>query len=173
MEKLEGGSPEERDVLRRRVIVESISATFLERAFVINVVLPDGTVQHLGWDVGNSLKTAFLAGKLVVRTGDNDNREAFIDEEGSIIKIPHMAIYYVKEPEGMDHRGKTNTEEIEFINYHDGVLYLSAQLDLIKEAAVSLDGMTFKETLWQGNPSDIPKLMRCVPSSTDMLFRQC
>jgi len=96
MEKLEGGSPEERDVLRRRVIVESISATFLERAFVINVVLPDGTVQHLGWDVGNSLKTAFLAGKLVVRTGDNDNREAFIDEEGSIIKIPHMAIYYVK-----------------------------------------------------------------------------
>ena len=41
--RLEGGSPEEKDVLRRRVIIESIAEMFKERGFVINVVGSDGT----------------------------------------------------------------------------------------------------------------------------------
>jgi hypothetical protein len=171
--RLEGGSPEEKDVLRRRVIIESIAAQFMERAFVINVVSPDGAVQHLGWDLGNSLKGAFLDGKLVVRTGDNDNKEAFVDEEGSIITVPHMAIYYIKESSEFDSMGKTNIEEVQFMEHRDGMLYLTAPLDLIKEASVSLQGMIFKETLWQGNPSDLLRVQRCVPSTPEMLLRQC
>lgn len=173
LSRLEGGSPEEKDVLRRRVVIESIAEAYRERAFVMNVVSTDGTVQHLGWDLGNSLKSAFLDGKLVVRTGDNDTKEAFIDEEGSIISVPTMNIYYVKETGELDKRGKPEIEEIEFISHRDGVLYLSAQLDLIKQAAVSLQGIVFRETLWQGNPSDIHKIMRCVPSSPEILLRQC
>lgn len=172
LERMEGGSPEEKDVLRRRVVMESIAAAYMERAFIINVVGMDGTVYHIGWDLGNSLKSAYLDGKLVVRTGDNDNREAFIDEDGSILVVPHMAIYYVREGSSIDEKGKPEIEEIEFINYRDGVLYLTAQLDLIKEAATTLEGIYYKETLWQGNPSDIKKLMRCVPSSSEMLLRQ-
>lgn len=173
IERLEGGSPEEKDVLRRRIIIESIAAQFMERAFIINVVSPDGAVQHLGWDLGNSLKGAFLDGKLVVRTGDNDNKEAFVDEEGSIITVPHMAIYYIKESPEFDSMGKTNIEEVQFMEHRDGMLYLTAPLDLIKEASVSLQGMVFKETLWQGNPSDLLRVQRCVPSSSECLLRQC
>lgn len=173
LERLDGGSPEEKDVLRRRVVIESIASAYMERAFIINVVGMDGTVYHLGWDLGNSLKSAFLDGKLVVRTGDNDNKEAFIDQDGSIITVPHMSIYYVKESSSIDEKGKPEIEEVEFITYRDGVLYLSAQLDLIKQAAMTLEGILYKETLWQGNPSDILKLMRCVPSSGDMILRQC
>lgn len=172
-DRLEGGSPEEKDVLRRRVIIESIAETFRERAFVINVVGMDGTVYHLGWDLGNSLKSAYLDGKLVVRTGDNDTKEAFIDEEGSIITVPNMSIYYVKEGNGVNQNGRPDIEEIEFLAHRDGTLYLTAQLDLVKEAAVSLQGISYRETLWQGNPSDILKIMRCVPSSPEMLLRQC
>ena len=172
LDRLEGGAPEEKDVLRRRVVIESIAAAYMERAFIINVVGMDGTVYHIGWDLGNSLKSAYLDGKLVVRTGDNDNREAFIDQDGSIMVVPHMAIYYVREGSSIDQNGKPEIEEIEFINYRDGVLYLTAQLDLIKEAATTLEGIYYKETLWQGNPSDIKKLMRCVPSSSEMLLRQ-
>jgi hypothetical protein len=173
LDRLEGGSPEEKDVLRRRIVIESIAEAYRERAFIINVVQNDGTVQHLGWDFGNCLKSAYLDGKLVVRTQDNDNKESFIDEEGSILSIPAMSIYYVKEGMGVNQKGKPKVEEIEFIQHRDGILYLSATLDLIKEAAVSLQGIVFKETLWQGNPSDILKIMRCVPSSPEMILRQC
>ncbi len=173
LDRLQGGSPEEKDVLRRRVVIESISESFRERAFLVNVVGTDGTIYHLGWDIGNSLKSAYLDGKLVVRTGDNDTKEAFIDEEGSVITVPNMNIYYVKESGDLDANGKSGIEEIEFISYRDGTLYLVAQLDLLKEAASTLQGITYKETLWQGNPSDILKIMRCVPSSPEMLLRQC
>lgn len=173
LDRLEGGSPEEKDVLRRRVVIESIAEAYRERAFIINVVGQDGTVYHLGWDLGNSLKSAFLDGKLVVRTGDNDTKEAFIDEEGSVITVPNMNIYYVKESDSLDKSGKPEIEEVEFIAHRDGILYLVAQLDLIKEAASTLQGFKYKETLWQGNPTDILKIMRCVPSSPEILLRQC
>lgn len=173
LDRLEGGSPEEKDVLRRRVVIESIAEAYRERAFIINVVGQDGTVYHLGWDLGNSLKSAFLDGKLVVRTSENDTKEAFIDEEGSVISVPNMNIYYVKESDQVDKTGKPEIDEIEFIAHRDGVLYLVAQLDLIKEAASTLQGFTYKETLWQGNPSDVLKIMRCVPSSPEILLRQC
>jgi hypothetical protein len=145
----------------------------MERAFLINVVGMDGTVAHMGWDLGNSLRSAYLDGKLVVRTEDNDNKESFIDEEGSIISVPNMAIYYVKEGDQIGPKGKAEIEEIEFISYRDGMLYLSAQLDLVKEAAQTLQGILYRETLWQGNPTDIKKILRCVPSSPEMLLRQC
>ena len=173
LDRLDGGSPEERDVLRRRVVVESIAAQFMERAFAINVVGPDGTVHHLGWDLGNSLKSAFLDGKLVVRTRDNDNKESFIDEDGSIISVPNMDIYYVKESQSLNSAAQTELEELEFMSHRDGSLYLTANLDLLKEAAVSLQGMIFRETLFQGNPSDFLRIQRCVPSSAEMLLRQC
>ena len=172
-DRLDGGSPEEKDVLRRRVVIESIADRFMERAFIINVVTNDGTVQHLGWDLGNSLKSAYLDGKLVVRTKDNDTREAFIDEEGSIVAVPNMDIYYIKEGEELNRAGKIDLEELEFISHRDGQLYLTAPVELIKEAAVTLQGILFRETLWPGNPSDLLRVMRCAPSCPEILLRQC
>jgi hypothetical protein len=54
LRRLEGGSPEEKDVLRRRLVLESIADQYMQRAFIINIVSQDGTVCHLGWDLGNS-----------------------------------------------------------------------------------------------------------------------
>lgn len=171
--RLEGGSPEEKDVLRRRIVLESIADQFNERAFIINVITSDGTVCHLAWDIGNCLKAAFLDGKLVVRTTNNDNKEAFIDEEGSIITVPHMSINYIKESGDIDEKGKAGIEEIRFMDYRDGSLYLTAPLDLVKEAAVSLQGMLYRETIWHGNPTDLLRVQRCVPNATEILLRQC
>lgn len=173
LQRLDSGSPEERDVLRRRVVMESIADHYMERAFIINVVSPNGTVQHLAMDLGNTLKAAYLDGKLVVRTKDNDTKEAFIDEEGSIVAVPNMDIYYVKESESLNKAGRTELEELQFISHRDGQLYLSAPLDLIKEASMSLQGMLFKETIWPGNPTDLLRIQRCVPSSPEILLRQC
>ena len=171
LRRLEGGSPEEKDVLRRRVVLESISAQYQERAFIVNVVSMDGTVSHLGWDLGNCLKAAFLDGKLVVRTGNDDNKEAFIDEEGSIITVPHMKINYVKESGDIDDKGKAGIEELTFIDYRDGTLYMTAPLDLVKEAAVSLQGMVYKESLYNGTPQQFLQVQRSVPSTSECLLR--
>lgn len=173
LQRLEGGSPEEKDVLRRRVVMESIAEMFKERAFVINVVGSDGTVQHLGLDLGNCLRSAYVDGRLVVRTKDNDNREAFIDEEGSIVSIPQMSIYYVKESE-LGETGSNETEEIEFIGHRNGTLYLTAMADLIKESSSVLQGIVFKETPWQGNPTDLLRVSRCSPIVGEILLtRNC
>lgn len=171
LQRLDGGSPEEKDVLRRRIVMDSISEMFKERAFIINVVGVDGTVQHLGLDLGNCLRSAYVDGRLAVRTNDNDNREAFIDEEGSIVAIPNMSIYYVKEKD-MDDSGKDDTEEIEFINHRNGTLYLTAMSDLIKEASSTLQGIVFKETPWQGNPTDLLRVSRCSPIVPEVILRR-
>ena len=173
LHRLDAGSPEEKDVIRRRVIIESISEFFKRRAFIVNVVGSDGTIHHLGWDLGTCLKTAFTTGKLVARTEESDTKDAFIDENGQIIKIPRMAIYFVKEGTEMTPTGKPDVEELEFISYKNGMLYLTAPLALIKEATVSLDGIILKETPWQGNPSDLLKIKRCNPSLPEMILRDC
>ena len=173
LQRLESGSPEEKDVLRRRIVMESIADMFKTRAFIINVVGRDGTVQHLGLDLGNCLKAAYTDGKLVVRSHNSDLQEAFIDEEGSIVAVPNLSIYYVKDANSIDEKGNAETEELEFIQHRDGCLYLTAQGDLIKEATSTLQGLVFKETPWQGNPTDLLKLIRCVPSVSEYFYRSC
>jgi hypothetical protein len=170
LQRMEGGSPEERDVLRRRVIMESIAETFRHRAFLINIVAQDGTVQHLGLDLGNLVKSAYLDGKLVCRTETSDALEAFIDEEGGVIPIPHLSIHYVKDSQGAF--DDEEYEELRFLEQRDGCLYLAAPVDLIKESSTVLQGIVYKETLFQGNPTDVIRISRCVPSSAEILLRQ-
>lgn len=173
LKRLDGGSPEEKDVLRRRVVMESIASMFAERAFVINSVSQEGTIYHLGLDLGNCLRSAFVDGKLVVRTRNSDILQAFINEDGSIVSVPDMSIYYVKESQGYDEKGKPELEEFEFIAHRNGMLFLKATTDLIKEASTSLQGIVFKETPWQGNPSDLLKLTRCSPRTAEFFLKDC
>lgn len=171
--RLEEGSPEEKDVLRRRIVMESIAETFKKRAFITNVVGQDGTVYMLGWDLAGSLRAAYTEGKLVVRTIQSENSEAMIDDEGAIIPYVDLKIKYTKETGGVDEEGKPAKEEHEFMERIDGILYLTAQLNILREAATSFQGIVMKETPYTGNPSDLRVLQRCVPSASEMLMRQC
>lgn len=173
LRRLESGSPEEKDVLRRRIVMESISAQFKDRAFIINVVGTDGTIYHLGWDLGNCLKSAYVDGKLVVRTKTTDNSEAIIDDDGSILPTLDWKINFLKHSEETDSEGKSRTEEIEFIERRDGLLFLTAQLDTIQEVSTLMQGFTLKQTPFNGNPTDLLKLMDCVPSVAEMILRAC
>lgn len=171
--RLEEGSPEEKDVLRRRVVLESISETFKKRGFLVNVVGQDGTIYTLGWDLSGSLKGAYTEGKLVVRTIQSDNSEAMIDDEGAIIPYVDIKIKYVKDTSGVDEEGKSAKEEHDFMERIDGMLFLTAQFNIIREASTSFPGIVLKETPYTGNPSDLRTLMRCVPSSSECLLKFC
>ena len=171
--RLEEGSPEEKDVLRRRIIMESISELFKKRGFLVNVVGQDGTIYTLGWDLSGSLKSAYSEGKLIVRTIQSDNSEAMIDDKGSIIPFVDVKIKYVKQAGGVDEDGKPAKEEHDFMERIDGMLFLTAQFHILKEAASSFSGIVLKETPYTGNPSDLRVLMRCVPNASEMLLRSC
>ncbi len=171
--RLEEGSPEEKDVLRRRIVIESISDVFKKRGFIINVVGSDGTIYTLGWDISGSIANAYTEGKLVVKTSQNENSEAMINDEGNIVPYVDIKIKYSKETGDMDEDGKPLKEEHDFIERIDGILFLTAQFNIIQEAASSFTGMVLKELPYNGNPSDLMIIQRCVPSSVELMMRSC
>jgi hypothetical protein len=173
MKRLSDGSPQERDVLRRRVVVESISKHFDEQAFLITVVSDDGTIYHLGWDMSNALRGAYAEGKVVVKTVKSENSEAMISDSGEILPMVDMKIYFVKDTDEQDENGNPKPEEIEFMERRNGMLFLTASLLTVREASSAMQGTDFKEVPYQGNPSDLKALKRCVYSAHDMLMRQC
>jgi hypothetical protein len=173
LRRLSEGSPQERDVLRRRVVVESIAKHFEEQAFIINVVDEEGTIYYLGWDIANALRGAYSEGKVVVKTAKSENSEAMISDDGQIVPMIDLRIYFVKEGEGQDDEGNPIMQEIEFMQKRNGMLFLTAGLSTIRDAAQSMQGTEFKEIPYAGNPSDLKVLKRCVYSVHDLLMRQC
>jgi len=173
LKRLSEGSPDERDVLRRRIVVESIAKQFEEQAFIINIVGDDGTIQYLGWDLSNAIRGAYTEGKIVVKNKKSEDSEAMIDNDGAIIPVIDLKLYFVKETGGQTPEGTPEVEEIEFMEKRNGMLFLTAGVNTIKDAATTMQGTDFKEVPYQGNPSDLKSLRRCVYSAHDMLMRQC
>lgn len=170
--RLKDGSPEERTVLRHRIVLASIGEQFQKRAFLIHVANPDGTVHAMGWDVGESIKAGYVDGKLVVRTKAGESVEAFIDDEGNIITVPDLHVKFVKDTGKTNDIGKPMTREYPFIERINGTLYFVASTNTIRAMASAMSGVFFKEIPYNGNPSDIKELMKAVPSAHEILLRK-
>lgn len=173
LERLQKGSPDERQSLRRRIIAESIGEKFKERAFLIHIVHNDGTVHSIGWDLGDSLISAYKNGKIVVRGLANAEKDAMISDTGDLVALVDYDIKFVLETGETDNDGKPEMEEVPFIKRKDNILYLVADLDTIKMAAGSLSGIFFNELPYSGNPAEVVTLMQCVPSLGEILSRSC
>ena len=153
--------------------MESIAESFNKRSFLINVVGEDGTIYTLGWDISGSLQSAYTDGKLIIKTSQGENSEAMINDQGMIVPYMDIKIKYSKETGQLDEDGKPVKEEHDFMERIDGMLFLTAQFNIIKETASSFTGMVLKEIPYSGNPSDIRVIQRCVPSSQEILLRTC
>lgn len=173
LKRLQEGSPEEKDVLRRRVVIESIANLFEKRSFIISVAGEDGTVYLLGWDIASSLKSAYTDGKILVKTKSSDNSEAMIDDNGRIIPFLDLKINYTKETGHQTTDGKPETKEFQFIERRNGMLFLTADMNIVRECATTMQGVNFKEIPYRGNPSDLKVLMRCVYTPYDLLLKNC
>jgi hypothetical protein len=171
-ESLQEGSPEEKQVLRRKIIIKSIGEMFRKRAFLINVVNTDGTVYSIGWDLGNSLLESYKSGKIVVRGQESEDKEVLIGDDGNIIPVIDYNIMFVKETGEVDDDGRPETNEVPFIQRRDSILYLVADLDTIRTATAGMSGIFFKETPYGGNPAEILQLQRSVPGLFEIIFRQ-
>jgi hypothetical protein len=173
MERLENGSPEERDVLRKRVILESIAENFMMRSFVINVVEQNGTNYFIGADFANALRDGYQEGKIVVKNLVNDFSESFFDSEGQMVTLPDIKLMYNTNTGKINAEGEPIMIENEFIARRDGMLFLTASLEILRDAQTSFQGLIVKDIPYVGNPSDLTTLMRCVPSSSEILLRNC
>lgn len=173
LQRLEEGAPEEKDALRKRIVVDSICETYKTRAFIINVVGSDGTVYSIGWDIATSLKSGYTDGKLVVKLRQDDGSEAMIDDDGAIISFVDIKIMYMKDSGEMDEDGKPFKKEHEFMARRQGQLFLTANMQTLREASSSFPGIVLKEAPYTGNPSDLKVLQRCVPNAPEILLRQC
>lgn len=173
LERLENGSPQEKDILRKRVILESIADTFMRRSFFINVVENNGTVYFVGADFANALRDGYAEGKLTVKHIVTEYSTAIYDSEGQLTVLPEIKIYYNQNTGKINSEGEPVYKEYDFLSCRDGMMFLSCSLDIFKEASTSFQGMILKEIPFVGNPSEIQSLMRCVPSSTELLLRNC
>lgn len=174
MSRLQEGSPEEKQVLRNRVVLESIAEKFRNRAFLIHVVDPaDGKVVAIGWDFAESLQAGYREGKLVVRQKKSEFRDAMIDDHGQIVPVSDYTVLYRKDNKELNNKGVASKEEVPFMERKYGKLYLTASADILEELASNMNGIFMKEIPYQGNPSDLRALMRCVPSIIEILMRRC
>ena len=171
-DKLETGSPQEREALRHRVILESIFNRFRTRAFIISIVGTDGTVYLIGWDLSTSLKAAYLDGKIVVRTKVSENSEVMLDEKGNITAYQDVDILYSRDTGEVNADGKPVSKEVRFMERREGVLFLTAPLDVVKEATTTMPGLVMTELPFTGNPSDLKGLTRATYTVDQLLARQ-
>jgi hypothetical protein len=173
LKRLEEGSPEEKEVLRKRIVIESISEGFKFRSFIVNVVGKDGTVYFLGFDPNSALKAAYADGKLVIETDKSQNSEAMIDDDGNIVPFIDLKVKLTKETGELDQTGKPILEKLDFMERINGILFLTAQLSTIKDAMSSFQGIVLKEIPYNGNPNELLDIQRCIPSVPEILLRNC
>jgi len=173
MDRLENGSPSEKDILRKRIMLESIADTFMRRSFFINVVEKNGTVYFVGADFANALRDGYSEGRLILKHLVSEYSSAIYDSEGNLVTIPEVSIYYNQNTGKIDEQGDPVYKEYEFISCRDGMLFLTADLDILKEASTAFQGMIIKEIPFVGNPSEIQSIMRCVANVPETLLRQC
>lgn len=173
LKRMQEGSPEEKEVLKKRIIIDSISEYYKERSFVSNIVLNDGTIHFLGIDINSCIASSYNEGKIVVKFINSDNNEYSLDSDGNISSYISVKISCLVDTDELDDNGFPKKEELDFIEKINGSLFLTASLDTMKKVSGSMNGIIFKEIPYNGNPSDIQKIQRCIPSANEILMRSC
>lgn len=173
LDRLNEGSPEEKQTLRRRIILESIAAKFKQRAFLIHIADSSGSVFNFGWDLGDSLLAAYKDGKVVVRGKQNEEKDAMISDTGEIITLIDLDILYIQESGETNDDGKPEMLEVPFIERRDSNLYVNGTFETLQAASSSLSGMFFRESPYNGNPGEVLTISRCIPSLSELVGRRC
>lgn len=173
-DRLENGSPEEKIVILHRLLIEAISDQYKKRSFIVNVINPtNGTIDYLGMDLSEVLRSGYQKGTLVLRPKKDTFRSAAILEDNTIVPTNDFSIFYAKDSDQMTELGKPPKKLVPFMEREEGKLYLTASSDTLEELSSSLVGLNFKRNVYNGNPSDLRTLIRCQSSINEMLLKRC
>ena len=162
---MEKGSPEEKDVIQRKLIIKSFGEKYKRRSFIFNIVNADGTIISIGWDLGNSILDGYQAGKIVARMKQNEDNEIMFSSNGDKVILIDYDIVFLQDSDEVDDFGKPIPVEVVLFSRENGSWLLKADQKVLSDAANVLSGFTYKENPFNGNPSDLVQMQNSVLQS--------
>lgn len=173
MDMLSDGSPEERTVLRRRIMIESIAKKFKERVFLIQVVTAEGNLLNLGMDLSDCIISGFNEGKFIIRTNNSEEKSVQVSENGEMITLLDVNLLFTKVLPEVDGNGIRKVKHEPFLQQRSGQLSLVADMETLKEVSLALPGCFFRELSSNliGDPRFILDIQKKIPSLSEMLLR--
>lgn len=172
MERLNDGSPDEKRVLRQRITLESMAKEFKRRSFLVHVSRPDGSVVAIGWDLGESLSSAYQDGRIVVRGNTSDQRSAMISNNGDIVPLIDTDVLYVQDTGNTDDYGNPESVEVPLLGVRDCTLYVTADYKTLQNAGATMNGLFVKDIPFNGNPSDLVGIRGSLPNLKSILNKE-
>ena len=110
LEKLNySGSPEEKEVLRKRVIIESIAENFKDKVYIVFITNPNtGEIHQIGFNFSNLVRDGWKNGYISVSFKANVGKgEAGVKIDGELIDLQNIEIEFIKEnPDKIDKEGR-------------------------------------------------------------------
>jgi hypothetical protein len=178
LEKLNySGSPEEKEVLRKRVIIESIAENFKDKVYIVFITNPNtGEIHQIGFNFSNLVRDGWKNGYISVSFKANVGKgEAGVKIDGELIDLQNIEIEFIKEnPDKIDKEGRPIKDYIELMNLTNGYLYLS----IIREEFdnlinVSQNGIFYKNKQFDQGREELLKIQRCIPDIKEILLKKC
>ncbi len=171
------GSPEEKEVLRKRVVIESISETFKDKIYMILISDPkDGSRHEIGFNFSDLIIDGWKNGYISVDFKANVGKgEAGVKVDGEMIDLQDISIAYVKEdPSNLDEEGLPSKKNIELIKLINGYLYVVIlEDDFSSFVNVSQSGIFYSKKYFDTGPEELKKIQRCIPDIKEIILKQC
>lgn len=177
LNKLQTGSPEEKDVLRKRIIIESISNKFNDRLYIIVIVNQNnGIRKEIGINFDSLLKSGWQNGILSPEfhagVGQGD---AALTVNGEFIDLQIIGINYIKtNSDELDEEGLPVKEKIEFAIQKDGRLYITIKEEDFNSFVQDIsDGVFYSEKPFDKDQKQLKDIMLCTPDIKEILLKKC
>lgn len=178
LEKLnDTGSPEEKEVLHKRVVVESIAEAFKDKVYLVLISDPnDGTRYEIGFNFSDLIRDGWKNGYISIDFKANVGKgEAGVQIDGEMIDLQNIVIEFVrKNASQLDEEGLPSKEYIELMKLKNGYLYLVITgQDFSDFANISQTGLFYSEKQFDSGPEELHKIQRCVPDIKEIILKQC
>lgn len=178
LEKLNySGSPEEKEVLRKRTVIESVSQKFKDKVYIAMVVDPSNGERHeMSFNFSNILKQGWQDGFISVDFKANVGKgKAGVKVDGTLIDLQDIVISYIKEnPDRLDSEGLPVKEHVDFLKLKDGFLYLVIDQENFESLnQKNVDGLFYATKPYDKDERSLKNLQKCIPDIKELLLKQC
>ena len=171
------GSPEEREVLRKRVVIESLADKFIDKIYLILIVDPNnGSRTEVGINFSELLREGWKNGNISINFKASVGKgEAAINQDGELIDLKDIVVNYIKEnPDNLDEEGAPVKEEIELMKQKNGNLYISAPREDFENFVNTVEaGIFFDKKHPEFDKEQLTVIQRCVPDIKEFLLKKC
>lgn len=178
LEKLNNtGSPEEKEVLRKRVVIESVAEAFKNKIYIILISDPnDGSRHEIGFNFYDLIMDGWKNGYISINFRASVGRgEAGVKVNGEMIDLQDIVIEYIKEDSSnLDEEGLPSKEHIELMKLKNGYLYMVIMgQDFSDFVNDSQSGVFYSKKYFDNGPEELHKIQRCVPDIKEIMLKQC